>query len=217
MCCTTHATRPRRCTWHYAVWGSSTPKPRARRHAASHNFCLVPWLGNDSLTTGTYFMRPGHKTLPSAVFTPAATVKCESPVLQGMSHWLRQLYDEVGACGAVVHCIALRSGTAGTQPFEWQALNASHILPHFLAVSNAPPHDSPHGLQADASARSAPSQASAAAAVAGPATAAAGITGLRVPAGGIVVKNVVWLSRRCVRRAGQTEQMSGGGSSKEHR
>ncbi|KAG2443432.1 hypothetical protein HXX76_001790 [Chlamydomonas incerta] len=103
-------------------------------------------LAQDPFPPGTCFASAYHVYTFAAGIgynTNPATVKCESPVLQGMSHWLRQLYDE-----------------------------------------------------ADASARSAPSQASAAAAVAGPATAAAGITGLRVPAGGIVVKNVVWLSRR---------------------
>ncbi|PNW74189.1 hypothetical protein CHLRE_13g588750v5 [Chlamydomonas reinhardtii] len=103
-------------------------------------------LAQEPFPPGTCFASAYHVYTFAAGIgynTNPATVKCESPVLQGMSHWLRQLYDE-----------------------------------------------------ADASARSAPSQASAAAAVAGPATAAAGITGLRVPAGGIVVKNVVWLSRR---------------------
>ncbi|KAG2443248.1 hypothetical protein HYH02_009321 [Chlamydomonas schloesseri] len=103
-------------------------------------------LAQEPFPPGTCFASAYHVYTFAAGIgynTNPATVKCESPVLQGMSHWLRQLYDEP-----------------------------------------------------DASAKSAPSQASAAAAVAGPAAAAAGITGLRVPAGGIVVKNVVWLSRR---------------------
>ncbi|GLC75659.1 hypothetical protein PLESTF_001671000 [Pleodorina starrii] len=72
-----------------------------------------------------------------------ATTSCESPVLTGLSHWLRQLYGE-----------------------------------------------------GDPSARAPMAAAPSAAAVAGPAAEAAGVRGLRPPAGGIVVKNVLWLSRR---------------------
>ncbi|GIL61229.1 hypothetical protein Vafri_15640 [Volvox africanus] len=70
------------------------------------------------------------------------TVRCESAVVTGFSHWLRQLYGE-----------------------------------------------------GDPSARLLVTPPSAEA-VAGPAAEEAGVRGLRPPAGGIVLKNVVWLSRR---------------------
>jgi hypothetical protein len=90
------------------------------------------------------------------------TVKCESPVVIGFSHWLRQLYgeDDLGA--------------------RKPAMPAS------------------------------------AESVAGPAAEAAGVRGLRPPARGIVLKNVVWLSRRCGQgRGAGPEEGSGPGRGAE--
>ncbi|GIL93372.1 hypothetical protein Vretifemale_20773 [Volvox reticuliferus] len=70
------------------------------------------------------------------------TVGCESPVVMGFSHWLRQLYGEGDSSARLL------------------------ITP--------------------------PS----AEAVAGPAAEEAGVRGLHPPTGGIILKNVVWLSRR---------------------
>lgn len=76
--------------------------------------------------------------------TNGETASCESPVTMGMSHWLRQLYDE-------------RDPLA---PLLQQAAPMS------------------------------------AAVTAGPVAAAAGLRGMRAPTSGLVMKNVVWLSRR---------------------
>ncbi|GFR49172.1 hypothetical protein Agub_g11194 [Astrephomene gubernaculifera] len=105
-------------------------------------------LAREPFPPGTCFRSAYH------VYTFAAgigyntnpdTVSCESPVTTGLSHWLRQLYDEADP-GA-----------------RWQTASTT---------------------------------AATAAAAAGPAAAAAGVRGLKQPTGGIVMKNVVWLSRR---------------------
>ncbi|KAG2497283.1 hypothetical protein HYH03_004867 [Edaphochlamys debaryana] len=104
-------------------------------------------LTHEPFPNGTCFRSAYHVYTFAAGIgynTNGLVTKCESPVLTGLSNWLRQLYDE--------HDPASRFVT--------------------------------------------PSPAAAAAAVAGPAAAAARVTGLRPPTGGIVLKNVVWLSRR---------------------
>ncbi|GIL54570.1 hypothetical protein Vafri_10320 [Volvox africanus] len=77
--------------------------------------------------------------------TNGETATCESPVTTGMSHWLRQLYEERDP--------AVPVDLQGAAPMM-------------------------------------------AAATAGPVAAAAGVRGMRAPTSGIVMKNVVWLSRR---------------------
>ncbi|GIL80066.1 hypothetical protein Vretimale_12885 [Volvox reticuliferus] len=77
--------------------------------------------------------------------TNAETATCESPVTTGLSHWLRQLYEERDP--------AVPVDLEGAAPMM-------------------------------------------AAATAGPVAAAAGLRGMRAPTSGIVMKNVVWLSRR---------------------
>ncbi|KAG2497506.1 hypothetical protein HYH03_004658 [Edaphochlamys debaryana] len=76
--------------------------------------------------------------------TNSDTVRCESPVVTGFSHWLRQHYHQPDPAAP-----ALADTAAG-----------------------------------------------AAARAAGPAAVQAGVRGLRPPTAGIVMKNVVWLSRR---------------------
>ncbi|KAG2426196.1 hypothetical protein HXX76_013177 [Chlamydomonas incerta] len=111
-------------------------------------------LAQDPFPPGTCFRSAFHiYTFAAGIGynTNGDTVHCESPVVAGLSGWLRQMYG-VGD-------------------------------PHA-----APP--------AEAGAAAGAGSAAGAAAIAGPATAAAGVRGLRPPAGGIVLKNVVWLSRR---------------------
>ena len=84
-------------------------------------------------------------------------MRCESPVVAGLSGWLRQMYGQADPNTAPPAAEAAGGGGGG---------------------------GGGGGSVAGA------------AAIAGPATAAAGVRGLRPPAGGIVLKNVVWLSRR---------------------
>ncbi|EFJ43783.1 hypothetical protein VOLCADRAFT_106623 [Volvox carteri f. nagariensis] len=106
-------------------------------------------LAHDPFPANTCFRSAYHVYTFAAGIgynTNGETVSCESPVAMGLSHWLRQLYEE-------------------RDP-------AMPVDPDLLTPALA------------------------AAATAGPVAAAAGVRGMRAPTSGIVMKNVVWLSRR---------------------
>ncbi|PNW79644.1 hypothetical protein CHLRE_08g361250v5 [Chlamydomonas reinhardtii] len=117
-------------------------------------------LAQDPFPPGTCFASAFHVYTFAAGIgynTNADTVRCESPVVAGLSGWLRQMYGQADPNTAPPAAEAAGGGGGG---------------------------GGGGGSVAGA------------AAIAGPATAAAGVRGLRPPAGGIVLKNVVWLSRR---------------------
>ncbi|KXZ45042.1 hypothetical protein GPECTOR_59g650 [Gonium pectorale] len=104
-------------------------------------------LANEPFPAGTCFRNAYHlHTFAAGIGynTNPATVGCESPVVTGLSHWLRQLYDQ-------------------TDPWS------RYVTPSADSVAES---------------------------VAGPEAAEAGVPHLRPPAGGIIMRNVVWLSRR---------------------